>query len=174
MTNYSKVSNELLDAVGGKDNVISVTHCATRLRLVLKDKNKYDAKTIDKIDGVQGLFFNSGQLQIIFGLNVPEYYKSFLEVSGIAESKIEKPKTKQNWFMSILKVFPGTIMPLLSTMVGCAMITAIITIIDVICSQGFGLNITTNNWYKLFKEVGVLVTNFLVVFICVSDRKSVV
>lgn len=170
MASKNEIALKLLEAVGGKDNVINVTHCATRLRLELKDKKAYDAKEIDKIEGVQGCFFNSGQLQVIFGLSVPEYYNAFKEVSGIT-GKMKTPVKKQNFIMSTLKIFPSTIMPCLNVMVGLAMITAIITIIDVICTQGFNLNIQNNNWYTLFKQIGVLCTNFLVVFICISAAK---
>ncbi|SEO03168.1 PTS system sucrose-specific IIB component, Glc family (TC 4.A.1.2.12)/PTS system sucrose-specific IIC component, Glc family (TC 4.A.1.2.12) [Amphibacillus marinus] len=61
------VASEILKYVGGEDNITSVEHCATRLRLVLNDKKKVDDKAIEKIDGVKGLFYSSGQFQIILG-----------------------------------------------------------------------------------------------------------
>lgn len=144
MADYSLACKEIIDAVGGNDNIINVTHCATRLRLVLVDKSKYNAHTIDKIDGVQGLFYNSGQLQIIFGLNVPEVYRTFLNVASELGKDFSNVKVvakkKQNIFMSILKTFPSIIMPILGMLVGCALITAFVNIVGTILQYSFGTN----------------------------------
>lgn len=176
MADYSSACSQVIDAVGGLDNIVSVAHCATRLRLVLVDKKKYDSNTIDKIEGVQGLFFNSGQLQIIFGLNVPEVYKTFLKVSSeqgkdFSSVKMDVKPKKQNFIMAMLKTLPPIIMPILGVMVSCALITAILSIINIILVKGFDVDITGNNWYLLFNNIGSLVTNFLILFICLSAAK---
>ena len=57
---YKKVAKDLTDAIGGKDNIVSATHCATRLRVIVRDQEKIDKKTVDNLDGVKGAFFNSG------------------------------------------------------------------------------------------------------------------
>lgn len=63
--NYEHIAKQLIPLLGGKENIISVTHCATRLRLVLKDDKKAEAKDIENIEGVKGAFSSSGQFQII-------------------------------------------------------------------------------------------------------------
>ena len=73
--------------MGGKDNIASAAHCATRLRLVLKDEAKANVEEIVKVDLVKGQFANGGQFQIIIGSGtVNEVYKRFIETGGIAES----------------------------------------------------------------------------------------
>ena len=67
---YKKVAQEIYDKVGKKENLVSAAHCATRLRLVLADNAKCDAKAVEDIDGVKGVFSASGQLQIILGLSL--------------------------------------------------------------------------------------------------------
>ena len=57
---YKKVAKDLTDAIGGKDNIVSATHCATRLRVIVRDQKKIDKNTVDNIEGVKGAFFNSG------------------------------------------------------------------------------------------------------------------
>lgn len=61
------VANEILKNIGGKENIKSIEHCATRLRIILKDKEKIDEKAIENIDGVKGQFFAAGQYQVILG-----------------------------------------------------------------------------------------------------------
>ncbi len=64
---YRKSAQEVLDNVGGADNVVSAAHCATRLRLVIADNSKVNKEAIENVDGAKGVFEAQGQLQIIFG-----------------------------------------------------------------------------------------------------------
>ena len=64
---YRKTAQQICDNIGGRKNIISAEHCATRLRLVIGDNDKCSKEAIEAIDGVKGVFFASGQLQIIFG-----------------------------------------------------------------------------------------------------------
>ena len=64
---YAKCAKEIFDAVGGRSNLVSAAHCATRLRLVTVDNSKIDMKKLENIDGVKGVFSNNGQLQLIIG-----------------------------------------------------------------------------------------------------------
>ena len=68
--NYSVVARDIISCVGGKENIKSAQHCATRLRLVLKDKNIVDEKGLEEIDAVKGTFYTNGQYQIILGSGV--------------------------------------------------------------------------------------------------------
>ena len=64
---FKQIAQEVIENVGGKENVSSATHCITRLRLILKDNSLYNRQAIENIKGAKGVIFNSGQLQIIFG-----------------------------------------------------------------------------------------------------------
>ena len=82
-----KTAQEILKAFGGKENVISAAHCATRLRLVLKDESKADVDGILKTELVKGQFATGGQFQIIIGSGtVDEVYKYFIQYADIKES----------------------------------------------------------------------------------------
>ena len=84
---YQNAASELLRLVGGKENVISAAHCATRLRLVLKDESKADVDGILKTELVKGQFSTGGQFQIIIGSGtVDEVYKYFIQYADIKES----------------------------------------------------------------------------------------
>ena len=76
---YRKTAQEIYDHVGKKENIISAAHCATRLRLVIADNDKADKEYVENIDGVKGVFFAQGQMQIILGTgDVSKLYDVFL------------------------------------------------------------------------------------------------
>ena len=67
MGKFEKEAREMLEAIGGKDNIAAVTHCATRMRFVLNDDSKADVKRLEAIPAVKGTFTNAGQFQAIIG-----------------------------------------------------------------------------------------------------------
>ena len=85
--NYQATATALLPLLGGKENIASAAHCATRLRLVLVDDNKIDKAAIERLDGVKGCFSNAGQIQIIFGTGVVnKVFAEFSQAAGITEA----------------------------------------------------------------------------------------
>lgn len=83
---YRKVAEELVQALGGKDNIEAAAHCATRLRLALRDEQAIDQGKLDSIDAVQGTFSTGGQFQIILGPgNVNQVYRHVASITGISE-----------------------------------------------------------------------------------------
>lgn len=81
---YEKISDEILPAIGGKDNAIEAFHCATRLRIALKDVSKVDKDTLNNIELVKGVNLNKNQLQIIFGAGlVDKVTDVFIQHTGI-------------------------------------------------------------------------------------------
>ena len=106
---YRKSAQEVLDNIGGADNVVSAAHCATRLRLVIADNVKVDKEALENIDGAKGVFEAQGQLQIIFGTGtVNKVYDEFIALSGVeAATKAEVKEAaaqQQNIFMRAIKV----------------------------------------------------------------------
>ncbi|VHE63959.1 PTS system trehalose-specific transporter subunit IIA [Streptococcus pyogenes] len=93
MGNFEQDAKSLLTAIGGKENIKAVTHCATRMRFVLNDNNKANVKEIEKISVVKGTFTNAGQFQVIIGNDVPVFYNDFTAVSSIEEVSKEAAKS---------------------------------------------------------------------------------
>ena len=82
--NYRKCAEEIVGLIGGRDNVAQAAHCATRLRLVIKDNSKVNKEALDEVEGVQGIFESIGQLQLIIGTGtVNKVYDEFLAVTGM-------------------------------------------------------------------------------------------
>lgn len=81
-----QIATQVIQNIGGKENIVRATHCATRLRLILKDDTKINAAEIENIDGVKGAFATTEQYQIIFGTGiVNKVYDEFSKLIGIAE-----------------------------------------------------------------------------------------
>lgn len=98
MGKFTEQSKELLQAIGGKENIVAVTHCITRMRFVLGDPAIADLKKIEAISCVKGTFTQAGQFQVIIGNEVGDFYDDFIAVSGVSGvSKAEvKSMSKQN------------------------------------------------------------------------------
>lgn len=84
---YKRIASEIL-AIVGADNIVSATHCATRLRLIVKDHGQIDTKAVERVDEVKGTFFNSGQYQIILGAGTVN--KVFEELEAMSITTLDK------------------------------------------------------------------------------------
>lgn len=90
-TNYKAIAKEIIEIVGGAENIISAAHCATRLRLIVKDKELIDDKKIEAIDIVKGCFFTAGQYQIILGTGiVNKVYEEVMKLGISGTSKMNR------------------------------------------------------------------------------------
>ncbi|MCP1100980.1 PTS system trehalose-specific IIC component [Aequitasia blattaphilus] len=98
MGKYIESSKELLEAIGGKENIDAVSHCVTRLRFVLNNPKKADISRIEEIKEVKGTFTQSGQFQVIIGNSVADFYNDFVAVAGVEGVSKERVKSaaKQN------------------------------------------------------------------------------
>lgn len=90
MSKEEKVAKEILKNIGGKDNIKSMEHCATRLRLILKDKELINEKAIENIDGVKGQFFAAAQYQIILGTGFVNKVYAKMSEEGIESSNVKE------------------------------------------------------------------------------------
>lgn len=121
MGRYSDDAKQLLQHIGGKENIATVTHCATRMRFVLKDVKKADEKKIQDLKLVKGTFTQAGQFQVIIGNEVSMFYNDFVELAGVDESSKEDAKVaaRQNmtWLQRVLAHLAEIFSPLIPAIV---------------------------------------------------------
>ena len=121
MGKFEQEAKDLLAAIGGKENVTAVTHCATRMRFVLGDDKKADVKTIEAIPAVKGTFTNAGQFQVIIGNDVPIFYNDFTAVSGIEgvskEAAKSAAKSKQNPVQRVMTTLAEIFTPIIPALI---------------------------------------------------------
>ena len=125
----TEIAKKVIDAIGGVENVSSVAHCATRLRVMVKDESKINKDVVENIEKVQGAFFNSGQYQIIFGTGtVNKIYEEVvalgLPTSSKDEMKAEAAK-QGNWFQRAIRTFGDVFVPLLPAIVATGLFMGI-------------------------------------------------
>ena len=137
--NYDELSRQILEEIGGKDNIINCAHCITRLRLNLKDKGLANLERIKSLS-VAGVQFTGDQLQIIIGNEINEVYDAFIHTAGLEREAVveenldgessRKNLTVKNIFSSVIDGIVGCVIPLLPILIASGIIKAIVLILQ--------------------------------------------
>ena len=154
---YRKTAQEIYDHIGKKENIISAAHCATRLRLVIADNEKADKDAVENIDGVKGVFFAQGQMQIILGTGVVnKVYAEFIKIAGISESSKEEVKqaaaSRANPFQRLIKTLGDIFVPIIPAIVASGFLMGIMEALNFMVNNGY-LNIDTSGSIYTFAQL---------------------
>lgn len=168
---YAKCAGEIFQTVGGRENLVSAAHCATRLRLVTVDNSKIDMKKLEDIDGVKGVFDSNGQLQLIIGTGtVNKVYEEFLGVSGMTAATKEEVKAaaaaKQPVFKRMIKSLGDVFVPILPAIVASGLMMGLV--------EALGKAIPTfagSDWYGILDLFANTAFTFLPILIAVSAAR---
>ena len=152
---YRKTAQEIYDHIGKKENIISAAHCATRLRLVISDNSKADKEYVENIEGVKGVFFAQGQMQIILGTGVVnKVYDEFIRIAGVSESSKEELKkvaaSRANPVQRLIKTLGDIFVPIIPAIVASGFLMGIMEALNFMVNNGF-LNIDNK---KMSKSLG--------------------
>ncbi|HBG3858255.1 glucose PTS transporter subunit IIA [Clostridioides difficile] len=116
MNKYNKIANELIKIIG-EDNIISITHCATRLRVMVKDREIINDKKVEKVDEVKGVFFTSGQYQIILGTGIVNKVYAEVEKMGLKtlskKEQDELVKNNETGFKKVMRTLADIFVPII-------------------------------------------------------------
>lgn len=129
--NYNETARQILSAIGGKENLISAAHCATRLRLVIAENSKSNKAVLESIDGVKGVFEASGQLQIIIGTGtVNKVYEEFIALADIrAQTKddVKREAAKKSpWYQRAIKTLGDIFVPIIPAIVASGLLMGLL------------------------------------------------
>ncbi len=173
---YRKTAQEIYDHIGRKENLISAAHCATRLRLVISDNEKADKDYIENIDGVKGVFFAQGQMQIILGTGVVnKVYDEFIKIAGISESSKEELKqvaaSRASLPQRLIKTLGDIFVPIIPAIVASGFLMGIMEALNFMVNNGF-LNIDTSGSIYTFAQLfSNTAYTFLPILIAYSGAK---
>ncbi|UPQ85148.1 PTS transporter subunit EIIC [Ignavigranum ruoffiae] len=148
--NYDELARDIIQHVGGEENVIDLRHCVTRLRFHLKDESKADTEYLKNRDGIVSVVQASGQYQVVIGNHVPDVYQAVLNVSTLGDeeketSKSEENLPKGNLINQFIDLMSGIFQPFLGTMAAAGMIKGLVAIISALgVSHSDGLYIILN------------------------------
>lgn len=169
MSNYRDMANNILKDIGGKDNVINVNHCATRLRIQYKDKNKIDDNSVSKLEGVAGTVIRDDEYQIVIGTDVANVYNAFVSsVGDVSNNKSTKVKfTWKHLGQTIIDFISGTFVPILGVLVAAGLVSAVLNI----GVSFFGLS-TKSGTYTILNGIYEAGYYFLPVYLGYSAAKK--
>lgn len=167
---YKKMASEILPLVGGKDNILSLMHCATRLRFTLKDEILFKTDELKKVKGVMGAMFTGGQYQIIIGTDVNHVYEQLIDMTGLQGGKVDVVEQKdlkgnKNGKMSaVMDIISSLFTPAIAAITGAAMIKVVLVILTMT-----HLLDASSQTYAMFAMVGDAPFYFLPVILAYTS-----
>lgn len=167
---YESVAKKILQRVGGKENVVSLVHCMTRLRFTLKDESIVDDEAVKKTKGVMGIMKKAGQYQIIIGNDVGNVFAELNKLghfSNEVPKKAPEKKEKKNILSALMDTISGVMAPVIPAIIGAAMIKVLLTLLPMI-----GVLDTEGYTYNLLSVMGDGAFFFMPVLIAISASKK--
>lgn len=162
-----ELAAEILTLIGGESNISQLTHCATRLRIMLKDDSKADIKKIDVLEGVLKAQNKGGQLQVVIGAKVQAVFDDLSSMVSLDENAVFEKKKEKNPFNAVVETIAGIFTPLLPAMIGCGMIKSLTILMTTL-----NLVDPTAGFMTIFTMIGDSVFYFFPFFIAVSAAKK--
>lgn len=169
---YKKVAELVLEGLGGQENLVSAAHCATRLRLIIVSNEKVNKDAIESIEGVKGVFFASGQLQIIIGTGtVNKVYAELITLTGgkeVSKDEIKEMATaKTNKFKQLIKTLGDIFVPIIPAIVAGGLMMGLTEAVMFAVNNGF-IDFNTQSsvfvFLKLFSNVAYIFLPILIGF----------
>ena len=168
---YRKCAEEIVANIGGRENVAQAAHCATRLRLVIKDNGKLNKSALENVDGVKGMFENNGQLQLIIGTGtVNKVYDEFLAVTGMSAATKDDVKAaaaaQQPAWKRALKSVGDVFVPILPAIVASGLLMGVVEALGKV-SEDFA----STDWYAFLDMIANTAFAFLPVIVAISAAR---
>ncbi|USP95351.1 beta-glucoside-specific PTS transporter subunit IIABC [Bacillus vallismortis] len=165
---YDKLSKDILQLVGGEDNVQRVIHCMTRLRFNLHDHSKADRGQLEQLPGVMGTNISGGQFQIIIGNDVPKVYQAMLQHGKLSDEKSAGSSSqKKNVLSAVFDVISGVFTPILPAIAGAGMIKGLVAL-----AVTFGWMTETSQAHVILSAVGDGAFYFLPLLLAMSAARK--
>lgn len=169
---YYDCASKIINFIGGNENVASAAHCATRLRLVVKDESLIKKEEIENLELVKGAFMNGGQFQVIIGQGiVNKVYDEFTKITGIKEMSTADVKAegakKLNTFPKLAKVLSDIFVPIIPAIVAAGLLMGLLGL-----AGKFGLQQYSNTWWWMMLDwFSSAAFNFLPILVAISAAK---
>lgn len=167
--NYQELGSKILTLVGGKENVIGLTHCATRLRFNLKDESKAQTDTLKKTPGVLGVVVSGGQYQIVIGNDVNHVYKPIAEKCNLTQDggAAKNDGEKKSIGAKLIDTITGIFTPVLPAITAAGMLKAVLSLL-----VAFKLVDTTASTYQVINFMADAAFYFLPILLANSAAKK--
>lgn len=164
--NYLNTAEEILELVGGKENILHLTHCSTRLRITLADNDKPDYASLEKVDGVIGLR-NTAQCQVIIGNEVVEVYDALKGLIGEVNTPLNREEPKQKWTARTVDFVISIFQPLVPAIAGGGVLKSILLLLITLGWLEKGSNI-----HVIFDSIGSAPLYFLPILVAITTANK--
>lgn len=170
--NFQKSAAEIIEKIGGKENIETMTHCVTRLRIVVADESKVDLEGVKGVEGVINCVISSGQYQVVIGPTVKEMYKAAFEIIGTASAEIPAPEKKEKLTIKGLAkqgldTLISCFVPAIPAIAGSGMIKVLVVLLNYV-----GLLEMGSSTYTILNTIGDGIFYFLPFFVAFNAAKK--
>lgn len=167
MNKYDGLAKIILNNVGGKGNIISLTHCVTRLRFKLKDEDKANTDVLKSTDGIVTVIKSGGQYQVVIGNHVPDVFAAVMEVGGLQNLSSVEVKEKTNVFNKLIDIISGVFAPTLGVLGATGMIKGFNALFIFL-----GLYTEASGTYQILQATGDCLFYFFPIFLGFTAAKK--
>ena len=164
---FEREAEEIIKLVGGKDNVVSLVHCATRLRFKLKNTSVANKAELEKMKDVLSVVNSGGQYQVLIGNKVSDYFDTITKKLGLKDNSSDEKGEKVSIISMIFETISGAFSPLIPALAGAGMVKALLTVLT-----SFGLMSDTTTTYAILSAAGNGVFYLLPVFLGITLAKK--
>ena len=169
MSKYENLAKEILENVGGKENINSLTHCVTRLRFRLKDESKANDEALKNNHGVVTVMKSAGQYQVVIGNHVPLVYADVCELAGISNGTQQvEEEAPQGLFNKLIDIISGCFQPILGPLCAAGIIKGLNALLVFILGSSF----SNSGTYMILNAIGDSIFNFLPIILGYTAAKK--
>lgn len=169
MSKYENLAKEILENVGGKENINSLTHCVTRLRFRLKDESKANDEALKNNPGVVTVMKSAGQYQVVIGNHVPLVYVDVCELAGISNGTQQvEEEAPQELFNKLIDIISGCFQPILGPLCAAGIIKGLNALLVFILGSSFN----NSGTYMILNAIGDSIFNFLPIILGYTAAKK--
>ena len=169
MSKYENLAKEILENVGGKENINSLTHCVTRLRFRLKDESKANDEALKNNPGVVTVMKSAGQYQVVIGNHVPLLYSDVCELAGISNGTQQvEEEAPQGLFNKLIDIISGCFQPILGPLCAAGIIKGLNALLVFILGSSFN----NSGTYMILNAIGDSIFNFLPIILGYTAAKK--
>ena len=169
MSKYENLAKEILENVGGKENINSLTHCVTRLRFRLKDESKANDEALKNNPGVVTVMKSAGQYQVVIGNHVPLVYADVCELAGISNGTQQvEEEAPQELFNKLIDIISGCFQPILGPLCAAGIIKGLNALLVFILGSSF----SNSGTYMILNAIGDSIFNFLPIILGYTAAKK--
>lgn len=164
---YTQLAEQIIEKVGGKENINDVYHCQTRLRFKLKDESKADTKALEAMDGVAKVMINAGVYQVVIGTHVADVFEEIEKKVDLKKGNDSQPVEKKGIVNTIIDFVAGTFQPIIPALSGAGMVKAVLALLVV-----FKLISNESQTYALLNMFADAIFYFLPVLLAFTEAQK--